>query len=443
MSRFFARYPATATQVGLWVLVFGLMVWRQAAELGVRSVEISPLISHLFGDMRPVEIANGQVWRALTATLVHYNLLHLAINLVGLVQLGRMIEEWYGSAITFLVCLAIGIGGNVFSALTKLVLLPRMPANWGLARTYLGQSIDIPSAGGSVIICGLVGLIGVVGWRSRTRFGAFVKGQMVAVLAFTALLGLLLPLIELRLDPEERGGQVLLDNLGHAGGALAGAGVGLLHRGLLRLAERSTARWAGVLASVLLIAGFGAQAQAQRGERLELAELVARESARQRQIAQILVSQELERRERLEQALAMLRRGYTIIALGAPPRSDPVSRSVSRWAYRTGVPLHRTAWPVPWPYEPRSPLPTADQRRAFLTWQQFLNTIDQPLRSGEQAERYQELRVLAARALHLPPTTNELRRFLDAWEPVATQAAERTRLAREQWESLNRGSQRG
>ena len=38
-------------------------------------------------------------------------------------------------------------------------------------------------------------LIGVVGWRSRTRFGNFVKDQMVTILLFTFGLGIALPLI--------------------------------------------------------------------------------------------------------------------------------------------------------------------------------------------------------------------------------------------------------
>ena len=52
------------------------------------------------------------------------------------------------------------------------------------------------------MVLGLVALCAVVGWRSRTRIGAFLRSQMVGLLIATAVLGQMVPII---------------DNWGHAG----------------------------------------------------------------------------------------------------------------------------------------------------------------------------------------------------------------------------------
>ncbi len=99
----------------------------------------------------------------------------------------------------------------------------------------------IPSGGGSTVLLGLLGLGAVVGWRSGTRIGSFLRDQMVAILGFTAVLGIVL--------------FHLIDNYGHAGGAIVGAAFGFAHRPLLRISEQSRgfrqACWVGVAATTL------------------------------------------------------------------------------------------------------------------------------------------------------------------------------------------------
>ena len=77
-----------------------------------------------------------------------------------------------------------------------------------------GPRPEIHAGGGSTVILGLIGLGLVVGWRSRTRVGAFLRDQMIAFLVFTALIGIV--------------GMKIVDNYGHAGGAIAGATARLL-----------------------------------------------------------------------------------------------------------------------------------------------------------------------------------------------------------------------
>src|SRR5207253_51477 len=66
-----------------------------------------------FGDMTWGEVSRGEVWRPITATFLHKNLLHLALNLVALVLLGRLVEPWYGPGPFLALCLALGALGNL------------------------------------------------------------------------------------------------------------------------------------------------------------------------------------------------------------------------------------------------------------------------------------------------------------------------------------------
>ena len=242
--------PSTWTLAASWVLVFALMhlaqVDRPAAPPGggslISLVGVSTLTSHRFGDMTWTEIRQGEIWRALTATFVHYSLVHLGMNLIALIKLGRLIEPWYGPGPFLAVCLAIGGLGNLVGGLLRLgvgglkswVATSIIAKNWpALVDRLTGgplaaPPISIHTGGGSTILLGLLGLAAVVGWRSRTRIGSFLRDQMVALLVFTAVLGVVM--------------SQMIDNYGHAGGALVGAAIGFLHRPLIRAAERRPIR---------------------------------------------------------------------------------------------------------------------------------------------------------------------------------------------------------
>lgn len=438
MTHFFSKYPATATLVAIWVLVFLMMAHDQAALHGggwdVRTWDIgktNPFVSHRFGDMTPNEILQGQVWRVLTATLVHYGLFHLAINLIGMVQLGRMVEEWYGSAQAFLIYIAIGVGGNLFAVAAKLLLLPRVPAQWLLVRTWLGGTLDVPSAGGSVVVCGLVGLIGVVGWRSRTRFGNFVKGQMIAVLAFTALLGLISPAMAgLTSDKVP----LLLDNLGHAGGALVGGAIGLLHRRLLGPAvEPPSRRWAGIAATILLVGSIMAQARAQRFDVLAQDSPPSGPTAdRPGQLA--LAPQVVRERARLFLIYWLaLRQRYDRLAVRPILVPDLAQRAFGRWAFRAGIPPHRTAITPPWPDTPEPlAMPEADRRALATESAQIIATLGRlgpPDEGTPAATSYAESLALIDRSAFIPPSAADFRRFRTSWQAVLVWADERMRAA--------------
>jgi rhomboid protease GluP len=261
----FKEFPATMSLCASWVVVFALMVVTEVRGHRLPSWESLMLGlrgGHSFGDMTLNDLARGEYWRLVTATFVHYGILHVGMNLYGMYLLGSMVESWYGPGQFVAIYGLMGGGGNMLSWLARSSLnrwVARFPPQGaasgltGLLRDRLYSNPEIPSGGGSVVVLGLVALCAVVGWRSRTRFGDYLRSQMVGVLIFTALLGQAIPII---------------DNWGHAGGALVGAVIAFAHRTLIRTVERPVARWAGVLGTAVLAACGAAQWWDDRAEAL-------------------------------------------------------------------------------------------------------------------------------------------------------------------------------
>src|SRR5208337_3136282 len=170
-------------------------------------------------------------------TFVHYSVIHVALNLLAFYLLGTLIESWYGTSQLVLIYALTGGLGNLISV---------------FIRQSLGSGTLVHSGGGSVVIMGLIGLCAVAGWRSRTETGSDLGWQMTKALGLTALLGVAFPRY--------------IDNWGHAGGALVGLLLGLLHRWFLRQYSRPAA-WGMGIVSALVIAGCAiAQVSSDRRE---------------------------------------------------------------------------------------------------------------------------------------------------------------------------------
>lgn len=258
-----ARDPFPATlAIGLcWIVVYVVMCVHQGSwHADPRSWlggGIHPVTARLFGSMSTADILDGQWWRTLTATFLHFSVIHLAINLIVFIQLGRMIEPWYGSGLFLGVYVALGALGNGLAA---------------VVRPWLGQSSTIQSGGGSGVICGLIALIAVVGWRARSRFGAYMLRVMGVQLVLVGLTGAFIPNV---------------DNLVHAAGALAGALVGLFDPALLRGARTLWAKLAGLIAVTAMVGAGVAQYQSNARAVVKWQSL-------------------LERRERVNEQLALV-----------------------------------------------------------------------------------------------------------------------------------------
>jgi len=377
--------PATWVLSALWVLVFVAMTLTgPRGPITVRSILwgnfIGSEVGHAFGDVTPLELYGGQFWRALTATFIHFNLIHLVLNLIGFIQLGRIVESWYGTRAFLAIYVAIGLAAN-------------LAAN--LLRPWLTgpSSLIIHSGGGSTVVLGLIGLVAVVGWRNPKEFPRFARLLMAGILVANGVLGLFVPII---------------DNLGHASGAVAGGVIGLWDRRILRLARRPARvlTIAGLLAAGLLIASVS-QAVAHR--RVEVAAI--------RRLAtwQVAVRQ-LRQLDLLYHGIAA--RGWNPRPALLPKPPNPLRRG-----------------PLVLPADPAlMSRPRALLRQSLRALDGTATGLDRP----PTKDHYREFRKLTARALSKPPTPEEVERFESHLKPLWDQAVRNYQAAQQAFARLRR-----
>ena len=184
------RAPVTTLLVGACVLVFVAMVGN-----GVAPVEPQTDAMLRWGALSTRLVLTGQTWRLATCLFLHFGVLHLALNMWGLVMIGRAVERFYGHVGFAGLYLLAGLGG----ALASLYMHP----------------IGI-CAGASGAIFGLIGgLLAFLVVRQRDFPSAIFKPMRRGTLSFIAI-----NLILSRASPS-------IDMAGHVGGLATGFVVGL------------------------------------------------------------------------------------------------------------------------------------------------------------------------------------------------------------------------
>ncbi len=124
-------------------------------NLGVFGLEVilggstNPETLYLLGGLDPVQVWAGEWWRTLTSTLLHYGLLHLVMNMLGLLVLGQMVERSLGILRYLGVYWGAGVG-----SMTVITVL-----------SVLGWSATDFVVGASGSIMGMVGASAAILWR--------------------------------------------------------------------------------------------------------------------------------------------------------------------------------------------------------------------------------------------------------------------------------------
>ena len=149
-----------------------------------------------------------QWWRFITPMFIHVNLPHLLVNMYSLWVVGPYVEKLYGSAKFTVFWVLTGIAGVVASYLT---VRPNL-ATSSLGR-FLFKNLDVPSAGASGALFGLVGVLFIFGIKFRRELPegfkrAFGTG-MLPIIIINLFIGYV--------------GRGLIDNAAHLGGLVSGA----------------------------------------------------------------------------------------------------------------------------------------------------------------------------------------------------------------------------
>ncbi len=143
------------------------------------------------GSFIPAMVARGELWRLVTANLLHHPLFfpfHMGLNLLCILVIGLMVERVLGS---LRVAVVMGVSGLVAMLLSGLVGYPEVIGASGVAAGLAGALLCIELRGSRRL---------PVGWRIPRRF-------FIVALLVQATLDLLVPFVA---------------GAAHAGGFLAG-----------------------------------------------------------------------------------------------------------------------------------------------------------------------------------------------------------------------------
>lgn len=205
--------PATFTFVFLIsnVFLYLLMTFEEGGATG------NVLLAH--GAKLNQLIDAGQWWRFVTPIFLHVQMpglgpLHLLTNMYGLFMLGPYVEKLYGSAKFVVFWIATGIAGV---AASYFAVQPELAAGSQLGR-FLFKPFDVPSAGASGALFGLVGVLFVFGIKFRHELPDGLKRAFG-----TGMLPIIL--INLFIGYAGRG---FIDNAAHLGGLVSGMALAFL-----------------------------------------------------------------------------------------------------------------------------------------------------------------------------------------------------------------------
>lgn len=223
--------PATWTIIGANVLVFVLMTVA-AGALGPGDFRYQATLVN-FGAKVNTLVDAGQYWRLVTPIFIHIGLPHLFVNMYSLYIIGPHVERLYGTSRYLVLYMVCGFGGVIGSYVG--------------GRFMAGD--DVPSAGASGALFGLLGILLVFGLRHRSELPgvfkqAFSPRAFVPVLVLNLVITFAVPMI---------------DKGAHVGGLLAGCALAWIVP-FARATERTAgfAWWtAAALSVAAVVASFG------------------------------------------------------------------------------------------------------------------------------------------------------------------------------------------
>ncbi|MDQ8023062.1 MAG: rhomboid family intramembrane serine protease [Moraxellaceae bacterium] len=263
----FTRVPVARWTRGLVVLTALAFVVQAATATALWNIPADWLIR--LGGNQARLVLDGQPWRLLTSIFLHGGLIHMALNMFALWQVGALVERLHGRAGLLLIYLLSGLVG----ALTSLWWQP-----------------GPVSVGASGAVFGLTGAL--AGWlliqRGEMPLAMLreVRSGLVAFIGYSLFAGFMVPGI---------------DNAAHVGGLLAGlllgAGMAVSVTRSLRSVWTRPTSWI----AILLVASIGAGLWLAAGHKTQPAAI-----SQDQQLLRNLALQDMSLTQRTQQVLGAL-----------------------------------------------------------------------------------------------------------------------------------------
>ena len=146
--------------------LFGGFDWELSVRLGAGLSVPYPF---------PDGVTGGEWWRLVTPLFMHDGLIHIFFNSMMLLQLGPIIQNFYGARL-WPIYLACGIAGSIASQWTR----------------------PVTTLGASGAIFGLIGLLVALGVKERGQFGQAIKSMMIRLVMYMIVISILIPNIDHR-----------------------------------------------------------------------------------------------------------------------------------------------------------------------------------------------------------------------------------------------------
>lgn len=188
----------TAPQRRWYVVTTALVAATVAAHVVQRVLPLGDLEAQVrMGSLLPARVAeHGEYYRLVMPLFLHHGALHLGLNLLALVQLGVLVEEFFGSRRALVAYVTTGVAGMLASALLTAVPYPT-------------------SVGASGAVLGLAGVLSGTMWFGtdpvRSELVDLLGRRLTLSVALTFVFGLGLWFVS-----------DVIDNWAHAGGFLCG-----------------------------------------------------------------------------------------------------------------------------------------------------------------------------------------------------------------------------
>lgn len=233
---------APQTWVTFGVVGLNVAVWLLMLGLGSGVLQGSAEKLLAWGGNAASEVQQGQWWRLITATFLHTGVLHLLINMVGLLATGMTVERIYGHRLFLLIYLGSGMLGSAASL------------------HYSAQKVVSVGASGAVF--GVAGALLVAVFHHRRQLPKLFGKQTLGGIGFFIVYSLVQGLATAGID-----------NAAHLGGLMGGIVLAALlpERFDMQHFERHV-QSRGMLALVLIIAAATAIASTAPVARFDMSE---------------------------------------------------------------------------------------------------------------------------------------------------------------------------
>jgi membrane associated rhomboid family serine protease len=171
-SRFWmSQRPRFVTNIliGINVAVYVILIVLSITAAGglgqLGSIDQNVIVTA--GGQYNVLVAQGQIWRIFTAMFLHFNLLHIGLNMFSLFLIGGVVEMMFGKWRYLVIYLGSGIAGGIL--------------------TFYISPLNTLAAGASGAIFGVFGALGVFYILNRQALGRYGGGAITQWLFWLGL----------------------------------------------------------------------------------------------------------------------------------------------------------------------------------------------------------------------------------------------------------------